>query len=143
MTRLLLIDNDSDDREFFTAALSRLPQEVECVTLENGHALLPKLAQGEIERPDLIFLDVNVPEMSGWECLALIKAYENFKSIPVIMYSTSKHQEDIIRAKADGALCFFTKPFAIAELREAINQVVTYLENGNIENLATESPLFF
>ncbi|PZR22617.1 MAG: response regulator [Flavobacterium psychrophilum] len=143
MTRILLIDDDRDDRDFFTAALSRLPHEVQCTTLENGHALLPKLAQGAIDRPDVIFLDVNVPEMSGWECLNLIKAYENFKNIPVIMYSTSKHQEDILRARTSGALCFFTKPYAIAELREALTDVVSRLEKGNIENLARESPLFF
>lgn len=143
MHRILLIDDDRDDREFFCDAIAKISSEVVCTTLENGRTLLQKLAKGEIERPDIIFLDVNVPEMSGWECLSLIKEYENFKNIPVIMYSTSKHEEDIIMAKKRGALCFFTKPFAISELYEALKDVIHHLEEGTIENLAVTSPRFF
>lgn len=142
MHRILLIDDDRDDREFFTSALSKISEDVICMTLANGNELLPKLAKGEIERPNLIFLDVNVPEMSGWECLSLIKEYENFRNIPVIMYSTSKYEEDILMAKTKGALCFFTKPFAISDLREALKDVIEHLENGTIEKLAETSPRF-
>jgi len=66
--------------------------------------MLAALTGNGEERPSIIFLDLNMPGMSGWECIAILKESEANKDIPVVMYSTSKHAEEISRAKAAGAI---------------------------------------
>jgi CheY-like chemotaxis protein len=89
--KLLLVDDDSDDRGFFADAVAQVSSEVSCITLSNGYALLPALSENG--KPDIIFLDLNMPGLSGWDCLSLLKEHDSYKDIPVVMYSTSKHEE--------------------------------------------------
>jgi CheY-like chemotaxis protein len=60
--------------------------------------------------PDIIFLDVNMLQVTGWECLTRIKNSEQYRDIPVIMYSTSASNLDKQKAKKLGASGFLTKP---------------------------------
>jgi chemotaxis family two-component system response regulator Rcp1 len=69
---------------------------------EGKHAVAP--------RPDLIFLDLNLPKKDGREVLAEIKADGNLKSIPVVVLTTSKAEEDIIKTYNLHANCYVTKP---------------------------------
>lgn len=60
--------------------------------------------------PDLIFLDLNMPVMNVYECLAFIKNAERYKDIPVVIFTTSKNECDIEKRRKMGAELFFTKP---------------------------------
>ncbi len=71
--------------------------------------------------PDFIFLDLNMPEMGGRDCLVELKQNKHTQSIPVIIYTTSSEQEDIIETKEMGALDFITKPSKVSELTELIS----------------------
>jgi len=59
--------------------------------------------------PSLIFLDLNMPLMNGFQCLEQIKKDDKFKHLPVIIYTTSNNPTDEDRAKESGAEMFFTK----------------------------------
>ena len=61
-------------------------------------------------RPDIIFLDLNLPKMSGLEVLKAIKADAGMRSIPVVILTSSSSEDDIESAYADHANCFITKP---------------------------------
>jgi CheY-like chemotaxis protein len=61
-------------------------------------------------RPDLVLLDLNMPKKDGREVLSEIKADEDLKSIPVVILTTSKAEEDILRTYKLHANCFITKP---------------------------------
>ena len=61
-------------------------------------------------RPDLILLDLNLPRKDGREVLAEIKADQNLRRIPVVILTTSKAEEDILRAYDLNANCYITKP---------------------------------
>lgn len=138
---ILLIDDDIDDRALFCeAALSTNSQ---CETLANGNLMIPKLDSGEIRRPDIIFLDVNMPQINGWECLNLLKQSEAYHTIPVIMYSTSGYQDDIAKAKQLGAAYFFVKPDDFFILQQGLAAVVKHLQAGNLDELSKNSKLFF
>jgi CheY-like chemotaxis protein len=130
-TRILLVDDDSDDREFFCEALEGIPFETFCYTAPDGRKALSQMDKKEIDIPDLIFIDINMPVMSGWKCLSLLKEREEYKNIPVIMYSTSSYAEDIEKARRAGALCFLSKPNDIKELRKNLEIIVAHYINGS------------
>lgn len=77
-------------------------------------------------RPDLIFLDFNMPRMNGSEFLAAIKADQRFKSIPVVVLTTSDVEKDVVRSYELGAASYITKPVDMVQFIKAIQQIGDY-----------------
>jgi CheY-like chemotaxis protein len=107
--KILLIDDDAEDHEIFSSALSIVSNALECVSLTDPKEALYKLDTKEL-KPDVIFLDLNMPIMSGQEFLIKIKGIDHLKHIPVIIYSTSSNAATIATTKELGAIDFITKP---------------------------------
>lgn len=74
------------------------------------------LETARTERPDLILLDLMMPVMDGWECLAALKADPSLQRIPVFIITGKNQREDQTRAFASGAEAFIPKPFQGSEL---------------------------
>jgi CheY-like chemotaxis protein len=129
----LLIDDDVDDSELFREALEETDRSVFLHCSENGEEALKLLK--EIDKPSIIFLDINMPRMNGWECLKKLKSSAEYKDIPVIMYSTSSHQREVDIAIDLGALSFFTKPHSYLELKNMIKGVLEKIETGTLESI--------
>ena len=106
----LLVDDDGDDRSLFYEALQSIDPKFICFMAEDGRQALNLLAENTGNLPNVIFLDINMPVISGWQCLKSLKTEPLYKNIPVIMYSTSSHQRDMEIAIELGALCFCVKP---------------------------------
>lgn len=140
--KVLLIDDDTDDREMFCEALAEIAPEIVCYTAANCRKALAMLANKEVETPHVIFLDVNMPITTGWQCLSLFKEKEEYKHVPIIMYSTTSHREDIDRALQLGALCFYTKPPDYKHLKRNLEVVALHLKNGSLSLLTQNSPEF-
>jgi CheY-like chemotaxis protein len=117
-----LIDDDHDDQLIFTLALQQVSGSILCVTADNGIEALKRLDQKGF-LPDYIFIDLNMPGMNGIECLLKIKAIGHLKDIPVVIYTTSSKQKDIIETSALGASAFITKPYHIADLSKTLHEV--------------------
>ena len=139
---ILLVDDDADDRSLFCEAWQLAAPEIICSTARNGRHALSMLEKKEIELPAIIFLDVNMPIINGWQLLALLKKDLSYKMIPVVMYSTSSSQEDINKAHQLGAFCFFTKPHDFRVLEKCLEAVAENLHNDSLSNL-TNIPEFF
>lgn len=140
--KFLIADDDIDDREMFCEALEAVAPGSVCYSAPNGRRVMIALTEGEIALPDIIFLDVNMPLMNGWQCLSKLKEAEAYKHIPAIMYSTSSHPEDVERAQRLGALCFFTKPSDFNELKKCLALVAEHLDAGSLSALIYSSSLF-
>ncbi|PBQ30472.1 hypothetical protein CNR22_01380 [Sphingobacteriaceae bacterium] len=84
----LLIDDDTDDRDFFNVALRNVNPDILVHYSPSGHEAIDNLRSGEYN-PDYIFLDLNMMPMNGIECLREIKKLEHYKETPVIIYSTT------------------------------------------------------
>lgn len=120
--KILLIDDDTDDLEMFSEALSEVDPSVKCIQAIDCFIAL-ELLEKKAE-PDLIFLDINMPRMNGWECLSKLKNTEEYKNIPVIMYSTSSHQKEKETASELGASDFISKPHNYIDLKNMIRNVI-------------------
>jgi CheY-like chemotaxis protein len=112
----LLIDDDLDDQEIFTLALEKADRNFTCVIANNGFEGLKYLNNKANPLPHYIFLDLNMPLMNGKECLVEIKKQSFLRHIPVIIYTTSSLQDDVIQTRKLGAADFITKPPSIPDL---------------------------
>jgi len=133
--RFLLIDDDSDDRELFSEALAAVDPISVCDRAPDGPEALGKLANQAQQKPDMIFLDINLPVMSGWQILKQLKRTEDYRQIPVIMYSTSSNPRDKDIAKDLGALCFFTKPSSYQTLKGMLEIVVANMNQNQVARI--------
>jgi CheY-like chemotaxis protein len=126
--KILLIDDDSDDRALFREALQEISPETLCVTEGDARKALKDLYDPAVQLPNVIFVDINMPRVSGWDCLMDIRSNESTKDIPVVMYSTSSHEKDVEKANQLGASCLLTKPEDYCQLRKCMADVVRILD---------------
>lgn len=129
---ILLADDDIDDSEMFCEALAGIDKNIKCECVVNGEKLFEALNVFDIN-PELIFLDLNMPIMNGWECLKLLKNDSKYKHIPVVIISTSSHITEIENTLGLGANCYFVKPSDFNDLMhvlEILTDNVFDLEKG-------------
>jgi CheY-like chemotaxis protein len=77
-------------------------------------------------RPDLILLDLNMPRMNGYEFLAAVKNDDRFKSIPIVVLTTSDAERDVLSAYQLGAASYITKPTGMEQFISTINKLCEY-----------------
>lgn len=118
----LMVDDDNDDSFLFGEALRESEPGVQFRVAGSGHEALAMLHEEKLV-PDVIFLDLNMPIMSGKELLGNLKYDDRLQHIPVIIYTTSSHSKDIEETLQMGALCFITKPSNLSEIRRIISTV--------------------
>ena len=108
--KVLIVDDDPDDRELFTAAIKEVDGSIECITARDGQQALELLKNPLFSLPDFIFLDLRMPRIGGKKCLFEIKANSRLQHIPVIIYTTSRDEEESRELHAMGAVHFISKP---------------------------------
>ena len=133
-TIILLADDDPDDSDLFREAIEIIDGGVTCYLAKNGSETLQKLDELE-NKPQLIFLDINMPVVSGWQCLTQLKRHDSYKDIPIIIYSTSSHQREIALALELGAICFFTKPSDFLQLKKILGIILANLGERMVESI--------
>ena len=129
----LYIDDDAEDTEIFHEAMVSVDPEVVFYTASDGQEGFQVLEQITVI-PDFIFLDVNMPRMNGKEFLAQIKKKVTFRSIPVIMYSTTSHREEILAYQTLGAYDFIRKPDSFEILKETLKKLIQDKSRGEWSN---------
>jgi CheY-like chemotaxis protein len=120
---ILLIDDDRDDAEIFSDALSELTLEAVLHHYDDGLKALENLEHQKEQKPDIIFLDVNMPVINGWDCLRRIKSLASFEEIPIVMYSTSDLSREGVNAQDIGATAFLTKPTHFNDLKDKLSKL--------------------
>ncbi len=118
----LLIDDDRDDQEIFKLALQDVNDEVHFLSADDGVEGLQLLQSGEHGMPTFIFLDLNMPRMTGKDCLAAIRSQPHLSTVPVVIYSTSSDPKDIQDTKALGATDYVVKQYSITSLKEILRR---------------------
>ena len=117
--RVMVIDDSKTIRRTAETLLKREGAEV--VTATDGFEALAKIAD---QRPQIIFVDIMMPRLDGYQTCALIKNNQVFKHTPVIMLSSKDGLFDKARGRIVGSEQYLTKPFTREELIEAIRKHV-------------------
>ncbi len=124
---LLLIEDDPGDVVMTWEALSGAKVLHNLHVIDNGESAVAFMRQqgeyADAPRPDLVFLDLNLPRLDGREVLALIKSDEALRQIPVVILTTSDAEEDIARSYDLHANAFVTKPVDFAAFMDVVRQV--------------------
>ena len=129
---ILMADDDCDDRLMAEDAMreSRLGNTFRCV--EDGQELMDyltrkgKYAVEDAPRPGLILLDLNMPRKDGRQALKEIKSDPDLRRIPVVILTTSKTEEDVLRSYDLGANSFITKPVTFDRLVDIVRTLGSY-----------------
>jgi CheY-like chemotaxis protein len=122
MKKIMLVDDESDQTRSIQIALeSEYGEEYKVIPLNSGSECLDYLRNHEI--PDLILLDIMMPEMSGWAVFEKIKENPDWKKIPIVFLTA---RTDNTAKNAGGFLAddFINKPVELSELKERIDKIL-------------------
>ena len=119
MAKIVVCEDDAQIRKVIRVALRSTPHEVWLA--ENGRE---GLALVQEHCPDLLLTDVHMPEMDGYDLVRAIRADPRLARIPVVFLTASAQRYQIEEALAHGARAFVAKPFALADLRAKLDQVL-------------------
>lgn len=122
--KILLADDDIDDRNFFSDALKALPMPTVLTTVNDGEQLMNYLLNNTGKLPHVLFLDINMPCKNGFECLAEIKQHKDLQNLPVVMFSTSNEQDKIHMLFNNGADVYIRKPGNFAQMVQVIHHTL-------------------
>ena len=130
---ILMADDDIDDYYLVRDAFERTSFPADLRLVSDGDELMDYLQKrgqfedtGDDSLPAMIFLDLNMPRKDGWEVLSEIKAIESFRQIPVIIFSTSSEEEDVLRSYELGASSYIRKPSTFEALMSIIEMIGRY-----------------
>lgn len=120
---ILLIDDDEDDQLIFKDAIKEVYSDIVCLLATNGKDAYLQLEKSPAP-PSLIFLDLNMPVMNGFEFLERIKKSDRLKNIPVVIYTTSDSPLDKKNTLDAGAVLFFTKTADFKLLKIKLKEIL-------------------
>ena len=130
---ILIADDDEDDRMFTKEAFDENFEQNEIRFVNDGVELLDYLRRKNeyanpavSPRPSIILLDLNMPKMDGREALKEIKSDPNLRTIPVVVLTTSKAEQDIVKTYDLGVNCFITKPVSFTAFLEVARTLGHY-----------------
>ncbi len=124
--RIVMAEDDEDDQVLARDALREVGVKTPVDFVADGEALLTYLRQETMINPTLIVLDLNMPRMNGHETLSEIRADSYLPHIPVVVFTTSGRDEDIMMSYRLGANAYITKPSTYDGLVETMRRTVAY-----------------
>ncbi len=119
MPKILIVDDNADNRDSLSLCLQQKGFEV--VSARDGKE---GVSMAQSEKPDLILMDLNMPELDGWEATRLLKAAEETQKTPVIALTAHAMEGDRDRALAAGCADYHTKPVDVPGLQAQIESLL-------------------
>jgi two-component system, cell cycle response regulator DivK len=117
--RILIVEDNEENRDALSRRLKRRGFDVVMAT--DG---VQGMAMARSERPDLILMDMNLPELDGWEATRQLKAAEDTKAIPILALTAHALAGDRDRALAAGCSDYHTKPVELPRLLQQIEEIL-------------------
>lgn len=116
--KILVVDDEEDILHFLELVLREKGYEV--ATASSGHEALTR---AQMDTPDLILLDIMMPQMDGWEVLKLLRVEADTARIPVAMLSARTEAKDRVQGLQEGAVDYICKPFSLQDLLAKIDAI--------------------
>lgn len=121
INNVLLAEDDEDDVHLFKTVLAELNQDILVTVTTDGNLLMAFLNQATT-LPEMIFLDLNMPNKNGFECLREIRGNEKWNSIKIFVLSTSTRPQHIEDSYKGGADLYLTKPTSYTQFKNMIEK---------------------
>ncbi|MEX0660627.1 MAG: response regulator [Balneolaceae bacterium] len=128
---IILAEDDTDDAFLFNEAIDELSLAVDLTIVSDGERLMQSLTDENIQLPDVIFLDINMPRKNGLECLSEIRVNNRLHSLPVIIFSTSFDEEIVSQLYINGADYYIQKPSGFEALKNVIHLALNLISEKN------------
>jgi two-component system, cell cycle response regulator DivK len=122
--QILVVDDSEDMRELLQRLLERAGYRI--VLAEDGQS---SLIQAKLHHPDLVLMDLSLPDMDGWEAVGHLRKMPEFRSIPIIAVTAHVSPREAERAMAAGCTSHIGKPF---DTRVLLREVARLLTSGSI-----------
>jgi len=136
--KILLVEDSSDDRELIQLALDELGIPNELVVVEDGQQAIDYLLgngefteRNKLENPEIILLDLKFPKLTGLEVLRLIRANKHTAHIPIVIFTSSNIQSDMLTAYQLGANSVISKPIESKLFMECVKLMGAYWLSWN------------
>lgn len=120
ITRILLAEDDIDDQNIFQLAVEEINPSLDVNFVSNGKELLDLLQK---DKPDILFLDLEMPYKNGLQCLLEMKNDPELEKIPVVVFSSTTRPSNIQTAYEMGAHLFFIKPPVYSDYLSSIKAI--------------------
>ena len=120
MRTILVVDDSPTMRRMIMAAL----RDLEGVAFDQAASGLEAIERLALAPPDLVVLDLNMPDVHGFEVLRFVRAHERFRTLPVVVLTTRGDAESREAALREGATRYLTKPFAPASFAPVIDALL-------------------
>lgn len=128
--RILLVEDNPADVESIRRGLDRSDQTVTLRSITDGARAADLLedpgAQDDLERPDLIFLDLNLPGTDGRELIKLLSQSDAWETVPVVVFTTSNNADDIEHTYRHGANAYVVKPGSHETFKRTIQAICNF-----------------
>jgi len=126
-------DDDLDDKEIFKEIINELHPDFSIEFQSDGVELLNRL--NEIDsKPDILFLDLNMPYTDGFQVLVEIRQHADKKNLPVVILSTSNDNDAITKARASGATLYICKPNSYAKLKNILAELLSHNWSNGLDS---------
>ena len=135
---ILVADDDENDLNMTLAALASHAAAPKVFAVRDGAEAMDFLhSHGEFKarapgNPDMLLLDLNMPKIDGWEVLRLIKSDHQLKSIPVVIFTSSKRERDVRASYELGANAYVVKPIDYGQFTHAVDAIQTFWAERNV-----------
>jgi CheY-like chemotaxis protein len=120
-----IIDDDQDDLEIMEQVINGLDIKIQCILYMYPQEAVDNLLRAsEIQLPGYIFIDINMPGLTGDKCLQILRADSAFDDVQIIMYSTSMPGKTAQHLRAAGANFVFEKPVRIKDYTDILSTIL-------------------
>jgi CheY-like chemotaxis protein len=124
-THVAVIDDDQDDLEIMEQVISGLDADIECSLYMYPQEAVEKLVNSSLsDRPNYIFIDINMPGLTGDKCLEIFRGRPDFADVQIIMYSTSMPGKTAQHLRAAGANFVFEKPVRMKDYADILGSIL-------------------
>ena len=127
---ILVVDDDQDDIEMIVEALSNDKRVKVVEQAVNGSTAI-HLLESKAFRPDIVFLDLNMPQISGFQVLECMREIEGMANTPIVILTTSTRAEDVRNSLRGSAACFIIKPDTYDALCEKTSEIERCVVEGS------------
>lgn len=127
---IFLAEDDDDDRTMFSDIVAEINPTLSLEIAYDGQYLIDAVNAIATTKPDIIFLDINMPRKDGFSCLAEIRENKDLEDVPVIIFTTSNNPIYVEKAQRLGANHYAVKPQTFPEWRILLASLLNYDWSG-------------